>query len=544
MLTQQQIQSARTTLGITPSSAPTVDRAAALQTAWGISPTSTPPDTKTLGAETAKQTLAGAEKMGSAITEGAQKFAAAPKVEKGMTLGQAAGAEAKRTGALLETGLGTAAGAVQSIFAPLTATMQKAADFTGVHPIQALESTQLGKSLNEWATAHPEAAKNLMDAITVGGGALADVGAGNPLKTDLGTAAQGVYGSSKEALSSVSDYLSKPQDVSTTPQAPITDKIRAYFAKDNVDPRLETTASRLENPVSAYKDYAKQAESAVKDVKADPPIATVGENIGNAYDNVVKMRRTVGKAMADELSSVKDTPVDISKPTQDFIDETAKGVGKMTSFDRKQVGTYLQEVKSLGDHPTAGALDDFLSRVPQELDVAKAAQNITDITNADRIIKGNLAKIRQSLTSTSGLEGYGAARNAYANLSDFLDQGAKYLGAKTQTGDFVRDVSVAKSAAESILNGGKKDWLMKLEGLTGYKALDDATLAIQAMKDAGDTRGLSLFKSLGEGALHPTSLPFKILQWGVGKVAKKALGSPAQQTQAFLESLKTGAAPK
>lgn len=319
----------------------------------------------------------------------------------------------------------------------------------------------------------------------------------------------------------------------------MTNKVRAYFAKDNVDPRLEASAKRLEKPEVAYRDYSKQAQNALKDVKADPPIAKVGENIGDAYDSVVKTRRAVGQKMADELVKVKDVPVDITEPSIKFVNGIEEGAGKMTSFDKSLVDNYTAELKALysGQHPTASQVDDFLSRVPNELDVAKAAKNVTNTTNAERIIKGNLAEIRKALTTQPGMQEYSAARNAYSQLSDFLDEGSRYLGSKTGGGDFARDVSVAKSAAESILSGGKKDWLVELENLTGYKALDDATLAIQAMKDVGDKRGLSLFKSMGESAMSPTSLPFRMLQWGTQKAAKGVMGTPAEQTAAFLKSL-------
>lgn len=512
----------------------------------------TPPqedNTTTLGAETAKGMLGGAQKSASAIQEGADSFSKTPNIDVGSKTPvlSAMGTEAKKAGALLETGLGTAAGGVQSIFAPLSAFLQKTADKTGIHPLVALANSPIGQKLSEMAKSNPELAKNLTDAMTVIGGAMGDVGGGNLLNTDLGKMvkeAPDTFGGAAKSLQDAQGY-GVHNDISNSldkPTGTVTDKVRSYFAKDNIDPRLEASAKRLEDPVKTYQDYSIQAENAVKDVKADPPIAKVGENIGSAYDKVAAMRRTVGQNMADELTKVKDTPVDITTPAEKFISETDKGAGKMTSFDKELIDKYTGELKDLyaGQHPTASQVDDFLSRVPNELDVAKAAKNVTDTTNAERIIKGNLSQIRSSLTSQPRMADYAAARNAYAKLSDFLDEGSKYLGSKTGGGDYARDVSIAKSSAESILSGGKKDWLVKLEGLTGYKALDDATLAIQAMKDAGDTRGMSLFKAIGESSLSPTSLPFKMLQYGGKKIAKGVIGTPSEQTASFLKSLGKG----
>lgn len=336
----------------------------------------------------------------------------------------------------------------------------------------------------------------------------------------------------------------------------LVDQIKVSLAKNNIDPRLETSAQRLADPVSTYDDYAAQAKRATSDVKADPPLAKVGEHIGDAYDQVVNTRRAVGENMAQELEAVKDKPVDLGSSFTKFEEELNKnglqydgesrkfipnGQSKLTSFDQDQIGSYVEELNKLGANPTAGEMDAFLSRVPREMDVAKASRNITDTTNAERLIKGNLADLRSSLVKQPGMEAYAKARSAYANLSDFLDEGSRHLGAKTQSGDYARDTSMAKSSAESILSGGKKDWLIKLEGLTGYPALDDATLAIQAMKDAGDARGLSLFKVLTGGGLPtPHGVLAKLAGWGAEKAADAVVGSPTEQTQAFLRSLRDG----
>lgn len=530
------------------------------------------PDTNTIGADDAKQVLAGGQKIGSAITEGAAKFNAAPDVQKGDTIGTAIGKEAGKTGALLETGLGAASGAVQSIFAPFTAIIQKLSQSASDNPdVQKFANSPIISSildasknaaapLNQWAQANPEAAKNLADALNVGGALAGSEAGGNAINADLGEGANVLKGAAQDAHSAISDALSTPIKSTENaapalePKPDLTDKIRTYFAQDNVDPRLAASANRMEDPVSTYQTYAKQAEGAVKDVKQDAPIASVGEHIGDAYDKVASMRRLVGKNMADELSKVKDTPINISaassKIKADLFEPNSitlkpEIADKMTSFDKEQLGQYYGELSKLGDNPSAAQVDSFLSKIPRELDVAKAAKNITDTTNAERIIKENLAELRDSFGKQPGFSPYVAARKAYANLSDFLEEGGKYLGAKTQTGDFARDASVAKSAAESILSGGKKDWLVKLENLTGYKGLDDATLAIQAMTDAGDKRGLSLFKTLGPAdAIHPVGGLYKALQFVGSKVAGKVLGSSADQTTAFLKSLaKPGATP-
>lgn len=328
-------------------------------------------------------------------------------------------------------------------------------------------------------------------------------------------------------------------------------KVQSILAKENVDPRLATSAARLDNPLDLYNQHADQAAIAVKDIKADTPMAVEGSNLGNAYDKVAQLRRSIGKQMGQELNNIKDTPLDISSSIESITKEVKDPetgqlkVGKMTTLDRQILGNYLKELNALGKNPTAGQLDDFLGRVPEELKVTKAKNNITDITNAERIVKTSLSSLRDSLNPAKGappeFQPYYDARQTYANLSNFLDEGSKYLGAKTQTGDYTKDVSLAKSSAESLVAGGKKDWLLKLEALTGHPALDRIMIAIQSMLDAGDNRGVSLFKSLTQGDMAtPKGIAKRLAGWVAGKAAEGIVGSKADQTRAFLKTLNNG----
>ena len=94
---------------------------------------------------------------------------------------------------------------------------------------------------------------------------------------------------------------------------------------------------------------------------------------------------------------------------------------------------------------------------------------------------------------------------------------------------------------QSILNNGKKDWLEKLEEITGYPALDRSVIALQAMKDAGDFRGLSLLQQLSTGAAPtPAGITQKVIDFALDKVARAAAGSPEEQTRIFLKALQEG----
>lgn len=207
------------------------------------------PVRNTLGADTAKETLAGAQKVGESVERGAQKLNAIPDLEAGShtPVLNAIGTEAKKTGALLETGLGAAAGAAQTAFAPITATLSKVFGNAGASPSPTASVTEqpspiaakVSGSVNEWATKHPDAARNLMDALTVAGAATADIGGKtNPLNTDLGEAGKGVVSAVKEAPGQAMQTYRDLQTIS--PEKAFDKSIE--ISRQRITPKLEQEA--------------------------------------------------------------------------------------------------------------------------------------------------------------------------------------------------------------------------------------------------------------------------------------------------------------
>jgi len=330
-----------------------------------------------------------------------------------------------------------------------------------------------------------------------------------------------------------------------------------YLSRKNVGENFEQSIKRLapEEPLVKYNEFFEQEMRFKGDIKQDTAIGVVGGRIGNAYDKVIALRRSVGNKMGEEIKKVGDIKVSLEdafpKLEQTLFDSgviikgkkaVLSNTSKITSQEKKIIEQYINELNKLGANPTAGQLDAFLSRMPTEIDIFKSKNNVTKITNGERIIKGNLAELRNSLSPTNNplFADYFKARTDYASLSKFLDEGASFLGKKTQAGDFAKDASLAKSSVQSILNQGKKDWLLVLEDLTGYQALDESVLALQAMKDAGNFRGSSLLDLLTEGSKVPKSakdIPTKILEFGAEQAGKKFAGSPTEQTVRTIESI-------
>lgn len=321
------------------------------------------------------------------------------------------------------------------------------------------------------------------------------------------------------------------------------------------EPRfLEGVAERVDDPLNLYDEYLNSSRAALTDTKLDPAISKVGSDIGDAFKEVVKQRKDVGKVLASELEKVKTVKTDVLPVIDTFVhdlkenglvyDRVTKAIRpttaqvKIGTADQKLLQNYAQELQVLGSKPSVGEIDAFISRINDDLKLYKATNNIVGTTNAERIMLKSLADLRNQLTNTAGVP-YTEARALYSDLSRFLENGESYLGKITESGDFAKDASLAKSSVQSILNNGKKDWLIELEALTGKPLLDKSVLALQAMKDAGDFRGVSLLEILNDGAI-PTSkagITQKIIDYALAKTGEALVGSPEEQTRRFLSDL-------
>jgi hypothetical protein len=345
---------------------------------------------------------------------------------------------------------------------------------------------------------------------------------------------------------------------------------RLTLAKKNVTPQFQASTERLflqgtkdvKDPATVYENYLTQSKKALGDIKADPAIASVGNSIGDAFKQVVTKRREVGAVMGDELKKVgaiktsiadaytnletalKEADLTYSSKAKSLV---AGNASKMTNEDTALLNQYIAELNKLGAEPTVAQIDATLSRTQGLVDNFKSARGITQTTNGERLIKQSQNALREQLdpakSGNKALAAYATARKAYSELSNFIDDGAGYLGKITQSGDFAKDASIAKSAVQSILNNGKKDFLIELEKLTGYPALDDSVLALQAMKDAGDFRGLSLLQTLSQGSIPASQhgAVQKIIDYALSKAGQAVAGTPEEQTRVFLSALKEAA---
>ena len=339
--------------------------------------------------------------------------------------------------------------------------------------------------------------------------------------------------------------------------------LRTEISKGNVNPQVRTSIERMagkgDDILKKYEEFYDQETRYKADPKEDTAISKVGENIGNAFERVVELRREAGRVMGDEIKRIGSQKVDLTDNFTNFetklrdeanaVFDPKEGIksttrqSALTKEDTGLLNTYVKELNELGAQPSIGDVDAFVRRITSELELYKSKNNFTT-TNAERLVKSNLAELRDSFNPTKNpeLETYYKARQQYSNLSDFLEEGQSFLGKKTQSGDFAKDASVAKSSVQSVLNNGKKDWLIRLEDLTGYPAIDDASIALQAMKDAGNVQGRSLLELFSPENKAP--IPFskegminKVLDTAVSGAKRAFVGTPKAQTIRVIKSL-------
>lgn len=219
--------------------------------------------TQTLGAMDAQQVLQGGQKIAGSISDASDRIAA--RNEQAPTLTNELG----KAGDALEGGLGAASGAIQSIFAPLTATVQKlsqtASDNSSVQAFAQKISPVLdgintaGHPLNQWAQQNPRAATDLADALNVGltaiGGGEGDALLGAKLNDGAATlkgAASDAVDATKTGIQATKDaVLGTPEEQAAKATADAAAKAKAATQSsiDAVNPDL--SGKKL---TAAYKD--------------------------------------------------------------------------------------------------------------------------------------------------------------------------------------------------------------------------------------------------------------------------------------------------
>lgn len=362
-------------------------------------------------------------------------------------------------------------------------------------------------------------------------------------------------------VNKTADKINNLADAPFNAMGGVKDKATTVLSRANTREDFGSSVDRLNNseksPMDLYNKYAEQEAKFKVDSKQDMAISKVGEDVGNAYESVAEMRRKAGAKMSEEMKAVGNVKTDLWDGFVKLEEQLAESgvainpktgrirldkTSKMTQTDAKLINDYIDKVKKLGGTPTASELDAFLSRTAQDLKLYKTKNGILHTTNGERIIKANLKELGSVISEKSNpiFKGYSDAKSQYAELSTFLEQGQGVVGKKTASGDYTKDASSLKSSVNSVLNNGKKDWLIKLEELTGEPILDKTVIALQAMKDSGNAQAESLLNLLAPNSASniPTSkagILNKIADTIFETGKKKILGSPVEQTRRVIQ---------
>ena len=309
---------------------------------------------------------------------------------------------------------------------------------------------------------------------------------------------------------------------------------------NHINPQVSQSATRLaENkiePNKLYSQFKNAQEVATLDVKKPSALEIVGNDIGDAFDDVVAKRKEVGKLVGAELQKIGNTKMQIdevvSPYAKNIMGEFKKvATGKQSKFSTDEIemlSKFDLELKTLGKNPTADDIGNFLTRIRSEINSLKGKKNIMGVTNADRLMTEVTANLNKKLAEN--FPAYASAKSEYARLSDLLEEGVGYLGKKTISGDYKKETSIVKSSLNSILNGGKKDFLVQLEKETNKPILDKAVVAGQVMKDLGDARGESLLQKLTDESIKGKGYKQIAVEW----LGDKVLGDESSRTKNYL----------
>lgn len=261
-------------------------------------------------------------KVTSSITGGAQDLANATESSSPI---ERVGGSLKALG---ETALGTAAGGVQAIFAPISAPIQTllshitagnaAHEAAGNHDItdNIIHSPQADaarKAISDWSTAHPELARTLGDAFTVGTAALGSEAADSVLNKPVSEVAS-------DAVSKIKGVASNLKSaVTTDPEAAAAKSIQTSV-QDTMplqDKNERIDALRNSYPNSGSGSGGVSREGILGKSTTQPTAEDIQR--GTVADEYVKNTSDPVKKIQNVNQGIKDTSVKVD----DFLNKNA-----------------------------------------------------------------------------------------------------------------------------------------------------------------------------------------------------------------------------
>lgn len=361
MLTPEQVTQFRTSAGLSPTppaptSSATPDIISQRMASLGMNTSSTTPTTtstpssvdnpQNLGDFTGQAQKEGISKITSSIQGGADKYSAGVDkmnnstnfVDKLKGLGTA-------TGGLLESGLGSASGALSTIFAPVTGAVNDVADkLSNIPALQHLATGSAGDalqkvqdSISETAKTHPELATNISDGLNVFLAALgegsATAGEGSLIDSankSITANTPDVVGGIKTGITDATNAVKTGVDTAKTVAGNVTDTIsnKASDITGGLKDKVGNIKERISPTLTPEEQVGKIIQGKTSDIPAaQRTFASLGNDVNPAKMDIGDLSDAIQNKIQENLNKVDTHFANDTTPHQmsEFEQTTGKG---------------------------------------------------------------------------------------------------------------------------------------------------------------------------------------------------------------------------
>lgn len=449
-----------------------------------------------------------------------------------------------------ENALGATASGVGTVFAPITNAVKSFSD--------TLANSDAGKSieqnpvmgkildvfggasdkLNQFAQAHPEAARDLNNLFTVGTAAvggeegtadkpIAELPTAEDIKAGAGKVVEGAKTVVNAPIEAVKGIKNIASDIAT----PLDARIKTMI--DN------TTPEEAPQVAQQLKTYLDQARTSVKTNEATPYETAGKTQISKALDTLKAQLTNSGEKMNSELEGLT-TPIDhttaeqaLNSGMQDKLGSIHESNFEPSKFNSLQESAdYIKNLEknskglsTTNDEPVSGNIYNAPGRTsrissPTDRNLIDAAYNSLDriknggntpkqiedevsilqnklanskgtgvkpiVSPAQGVVTDFVAKLKDSLNENT-TDVYKTAREQYAKIRPLYDELNQKVGK-----NYKNAASIAKQAFSPV--SSTRDLLQRVEESTGVPIFNHLNMAKFAMEVAHDPRVASLLE--------------------------------------------------
>lgn len=263
-------------------------------------------------------------------------------------------------------------------------------------------------------------------------------------------------------------------------------------------------AAYKDDIAAKYKAYLNQSKKFVQDRSVDGGggLDLAAANAEKYVKQVDVKRKAIGTAMGEIEKANSNKYVDLSKGTSfsSFIENLQNSAGKANYAGKETItpetDLFLKDALKLQQRgTTAGEVLDFTRSWQNKLEDMKDKfgdfkDNKFSNSKIQNVINEMKDGVRNQLAEAD--PAYKELVKNYRLTSTFKSEANRLMGQNGLYNEPIKGTALMKRAVESNSDAGARQFLKTLRDITGYDGIADATVAIKAMKDAGDSQGLSL----------------------------------------------------